>query len=574
MTSDSAADESRPGHRPIHLALKLCAMGASAVGAVYLGFLAETPQGMLHLQGRLGYEACAFSFAFLMLCLALPARRLLCAPNARILLRVGLLALGLVLLVAQLMPPKARILVDEAQLLGVSFAMAQAGDNILWEESLQLRGNGFQPLSFSYNKRPPGYPFLVSLVHRVSGYRIANAFVVNLLGGALVLLLVFQLARTMGGVIPGLLGMTALASFPLFWASVMSAGFEILNLALILAGFLAARALDRRPSWSHLLLLLALAAAVGLMRYESVVFSALFVAFGLWRAPYRELRSLPWMMALAPLAFVPAAWQLFVPFATEVGQDTVAFSPAHLPVNLMHALRFLLNQGEVLLSAPLTGLAGLCGLILLALRSIRTACGRLVLAGAVFWSVSVFSYWHGDVSRLITARLFLPALALLALGCAELAMVWQRRMVWRGLPAAFAVALLLAAMPFLLATDRSMRSEAGDVFRETAGLVAQAQRQGPILLVSWPGGWFGGLGVGTLEYQNAAGNPDMLETLLAERLVEQILLVDIMDGNPPVPRFGAFQEIGGQLRELERRPLYGGAILRLREWLPPVREAG
>lgn len=565
---------------PMAAWMRLVALALSGGIAIYAGFLMEPAEGMLHLQGRFGFHACLASFAFLLICLWLlrrdrPRREAPAGPPDGGLIKVSLLAGGLVAVAIVAIGPKPRILVDEAHLIGVSYAMYQGGDNVLWEQALQLQGGAFRPLSFSYNKRPPAFPALLALTHRVSGYRLGNVYALNAVAGFAALVLVFVLGRSLAGPVVGLVSLGTMASFPLFWACVTSAGFETVNLAMLLAGLVLALRLDRERSWRAVSALLALAAVLALVRYESALISAAFVAFAVLRAPYRDMQGLSLPVILAPLAFVPAAWQLFVPFATEVGAGQTAFSPAHVPVNLLRAAQFFLNQGEAPLSAPLAAMAGFAGLALCILRpaSWRACAYPLLLLGVLLlWAASVLSYWHGDFSRLITARLALPLLVAIALGSGWLLRAIATLAPLRSWPLLYLAVLIVQALPALAMTDQSLRNESADVFRQTAQVVQQLPVDAPILLVAWPGGWFSGLGVGTLDYQNVAENLAMLESLLAQGLVAQILVVDILEPISGQPRFDDARRIPGQLTNIREMPLSGGASLRVRRWAPEAAE--
>ena len=126
------------------------------------------------------------------------------------------------------------------------------------------------------DKRPYFFAVLLSLLHDVSGYRVANAFFLNLvLASACISLtgwIAFALTRRRDA---AALAMVLLATTPLFGQNATGAGVEMLNLTMIAvvaaAGILCLRA-PSDPDRQSLLVIAALLLAQS--RYESVLFVA------------------------------------------------------------------------------------------------------------------------------------------------------------------------------------------------------------------------------------------------------------------------------------------------------------
>jgi hypothetical protein len=249
---------------------------------------------------------------------------------------------GVVLLVHETFGFK--IIMDEIMLLGASMSM-HLDKTVL----VPVRGNDIQGtfviLDGMMDKRPLFFPFLVSLLHDLTGYRPANAFVLN---GALtfvLLALVCLLGRQLAGRAAGWLGVALFAGLPLLAHNATGGGFELLNLVMILATLLlGARFLDKRdgPALTAFCFAALLLAQV---RYESVVFLLPVAALVLW-AWWRERRViLSWPVILSPLLMVhyplqhrifdlrASAWEL------KSGFDR-PFSPGYLTDGLFHAANF------------------------------------------------------------------------------------------------------------------------------------------------------------------------------------------------------------------------------------------
>src|SRR6185436_2307184 len=105
-----------------------------------------------------------------------------------------------------------------------------------------LRGNDVQGvfviLEGIVDKRPLFFPFLLSLVHDVGGYRPANAFILNGILSFVFLGLVFVTGRMLAGRVAGWLGVALFAGLPLLAQNSTGGGFELLNLVMLLATLL------------------------------------------------------------------------------------------------------------------------------------------------------------------------------------------------------------------------------------------------------------------------------------------------------------------------------------------------
>ncbi|MGA2052992.1 MAG: hypothetical protein ABSH19_06755, partial [Opitutales bacterium] len=155
------------------------------------------------------------------------------------------------------------------------------------------------------DKRPIAYSFLVATVHDLTGYRPANAWMVNGVLAAVLLALVYATGVAWGGVRTGLVGVLLLAGLPLLAQNATGAGFDLLNMVMLAAVFLAAvHYLNGREARGLELLVFATVVLAG-VRYESLLYLlALPVLVGLrwWRDD--GAARLSWWVAGAPLLLV------------------------------------------------------------------------------------------------------------------------------------------------------------------------------------------------------------------------------------------------------------------------------
>jgi hypothetical protein len=319
-----------------------------------------------------------------------------------------------------------KIIMDEIMLLGTSMSMH-------FERVVQtpLRGNdihgAFAILEGMVDKRPLFFPFLLSLVHDVSGYRPANAFVLNGVLTYVLLGLVWSLGRRLAGRSGGALGVLLLAGLPLLGQNATGGGFELLNLVMILATLLLGIRFAERRDGPALAAFVFSAALMAQVRYESVVFLAP-VALAVIYVWIRDGRAeIPWPVVLVPLLLVhvplhqrifdlrSSAWEM----ASRPGYSE-PFSLSYVPENLGHALAFFLGRASdqpnsIVLSV--LGGAALPFALLAALRRLRSPSGGgaasgvtlLFGAGFVLHFGLMMCYFWGRFDDPVIRRLSLPA---------------------------------------------------------------------------------------------------------------------------------------------------------------------
>lgn len=279
------------------------------------------------------------------------------------------------------------------------------------------------------DKRPWLYPFAVSVLHDLTGYRFANAFLANL-GFAIILLgLTAIFAYRLGGLPAGLLGPFLWASLPLAGQNAMGGGLDMLNLLLVFVVFLSGLYYVQRPEPGRLSLLALAMVLLSYTRYESVLFwgAVLVVVLVGWFRVGRPVLSFAFaaspalLIGLAALhnhiASNPVLWEL-------PGDLSARFSFSYILPNSYSALYYLLNFGDEFSNSILLGLIGVPCLVLFLM-----AGGKSVLSKnqdffryAVYLAFSVgilghffliLAYHDGQLDEKISARFALPLYLLL-----------------------------------------------------------------------------------------------------------------------------------------------------------------
>lgn len=271
------------------------------------------------------------------------------------------------------------------------------------------------------DKRPSAYPFLVSVMHDLTGYRSLNPFLVNYTLAAIFLLASATLLyRACGDSHAGILFLIVLLSSPLYTQIVFGGLIESTNLLAILSIAVGIGLYSRDPSAGNQDILIYSTVLAANSRYESGLFVLVtgIVVLRSWILRKQFVPStgvfLAPILMLAPLAHVllytklPYHWQLADGLESPFGLEFVFF-------NLGGLVRLLTNNGEVyFLSTFFFVLLALALLVCvprfkqkrnnaseLALQFPLIAIGFTILLGLL----PTFFYFWGDLSDREASRI-------------------------------------------------------------------------------------------------------------------------------------------------------------------------
>lgn len=357
-----------------------------------------------------------------------------------------------------------KILADETLLLGTSMGLHYEREVAFPVRATDVQGP-FQFPERHLDKRPFFYPFVVSLVHDVTGYRPTNGFHVNAVLGFLFLGLAYVIGWRLGGTRwSGALWVLLFAGLPLLAQQAAGGGFELLNLVMMATFLLLALRYAERPDDLSLEAMCLAAVLLAQTRYESVLFVLPAAVIALW-GWWRDGRVfLSWPVVLCPVFLLPYVLQNRVfemntgvwEMASRPGYE-VPFSLGYVPDNLGHALAFFFDtsgyQGNSIYFSAL-GLLALPFFALMILRLLRGAtAGQPVAVGAT--GIGLFligglllAYFWGQFDHPVIRRLSLPLHWLMAMAVATVgAQLIRRTVVWQALCAGAVLALLVQGIP-------------------------------------------------------------------------------------------------------------------------------
>lgn len=421
-------------------------------------------------------------------------------------LALGVLAASVWLHLHQ--PHQFKVMADEVNLLNISQAMHE--HRYVYSPGRMAMRDGVVIAEAGHlDKRPYFFSFLVSIIHDATGYRPANALILNGLLTPLLIAGFWLLGRRLDKRLGGAVAVMALCLLPILAHVVTSGGFELYNLTLIIWTWVfGLRAWDK-PNNRRMALAAVSAAALAMGRYESILY-AVPVAVVLMAAAGRITRAggrlSPWLAGV-PWLFLPALLLIQISFSREdtyfqwaAKKEAGTFSIRFFPDNFRSAVEFFVLPHPLALGAPLMFLLGLCGWALFLrpeARGVRPADKRAWWVGvgfalATMANVLIFLFFnYGAYAEFITQRISLPVFAVAVVG-----VVWlvkrTARHAERWLLVGLAGFQLVAC--YLPMVNRDYWFKSYFPAREFAFIQRTVdelgeRRYGTMVLSSWTGAW-------------------------------------------------------------------------------------
>lgn len=280
-----------------------------------------------------------------------------------------LLGVGLVCLLRQ--PAQFQVLSDELTLQSTALAMSSEREVFSASQGYWLSGT-FELTSGTLDKRPFMFPFVVSLVHDFFGYRLSNAFALNLGLGLTSLWIGFLLInRWFVSPVIALLAMLPIACSPMFISSVRSAGFEPMNFCFLGLYGLAVSCYWRKDDAQSEVFLVSTAVLLSYIRYESCLLVLPAACLIGYRCFQKEGALQSRLTVIAPLLFVPFVW-LFRCTLARKGAWPVAeaegisvFSTEYVRGNLLDAMKYFYDPSWSQMNDFAFSVLGSLGVILI-----------------------------------------------------------------------------------------------------------------------------------------------------------------------------------------------------------------
>lgn len=321
-------------------------------------------------------------------------------------------------------PHQLKIIYDETSLLGTSRSMHETREvytarraHVVFEQLIDLEK--------TIDKRPLLYPFLLSIVHDLTGYQIANTFVLNGVLTLALLTLLYAIFCRLGEPMLGLLAITLACGLPLLAHMATSGSLALLNLVMILTLAHACLYYLRRPGAEGLWLMILCGLLLACTRYESALYllAIPIVCLAKWKSE-GEITLTRWhylapLLAIGPLLYFTLHISQPDNLQLEDKSAEVLFSTDYLQANLTAAQDFLFSTGSKRVNSLLLSTAGLLALAYLTFKSLPL-CLKQIKQNNREWSLLaiplitlintalILHYFWGDMTDPSITRLYLP----------------------------------------------------------------------------------------------------------------------------------------------------------------------
>lgn len=344
--------------------------------------------------------------------------------------RVGVFVLGMAMFLHLHERHEFKVVADEVVLGSTAMEMHFEREAAVVVRGYDYAGN-FTPLNVYVDKRPLLFPFLVSLVHDLAGYRVTNVFALNALLSLALTGLFYVLGRRLDGPPAGVAAVLLLCAVPLVAQNATGGGFELLNMVMIVLTCWLGLRYAERPTADRLCAFALASVLLAEARYESAVF-VLPVGATILYTWWRERRvDLPWPLIFTPLLLLllplqhnvfnlsQASWQL-----NDVAGATQPFGPQYFYDNVGHAMNFFFSFDGTQPSSWLVAVLGTFGVGFFVLTLYKhhreifalepaTAAFCIFVLGLLIHTGLMLCYFWGRWDDPIIRRLSLPAHILL-----------------------------------------------------------------------------------------------------------------------------------------------------------------
>jgi 4-amino-4-deoxy-L-arabinose transferase-like glycosyltransferase len=450
------------------------------------------------------------------------------------------IALALTAISALAVHPALRVLSDETNLLGTS-------KNFFFSKTATFTTTGkwyydnFWDAGVVIDRRPPLFPFLVSLLHIVRGYTYTNVFLLNLLVLPVFILLAYRLAKSLGGEVFGVAAALLVAAHPITLISVRSGGFDFLAAFFSLLIVKNFHDHCRAPSADRLAVLWMNLCLFVELRYESGLFlpPVVFFLFVFRLAKLEYLRPYRFIYALTPAFLLPRIWQAILRGnVPEQDPGAITFSAGNFFTNTKEYFKPIFSpfnyhspHGALVLGLGVIG----CGLAIywMAKRLIprdrpipEAKFSAMVVAWMALQLFIVFTYVWGRSQHPAAARLIIAIDTFFSFPAAWALTVLLRRarpaVTWVICAGIFAIYLPVAA-EYRLLNELTLTREAATTWRFFESL-----HENRILIVTDRPGLYTVMNYGALDFEAAKQDPGVLDGL-SRHLFFDIYLIQQVD---------------------------------------------
>ncbi len=441
-----------------------------------------------------------------------------------------------------------KVIEDEVVLASLSHQMHFAREAAVPERGHSILGV-YQTFDSHVDKRQLLYPFLVSVLHDLTGYRPSNGFWLNFILTPLLLVLLYMLGRKIGGKACGLTAILLAVSMPVLGQASIGGGAELLNLVLLLSTLMFSFRFLQNPNKETLSTLCLSGVLFSQTRHESPVY---LLAIGCvvilgWRRQNKVLINPA--LYLSPVLMIPCLWvgkafgaqRQYWQLDSDAGLSR-PFGSEYVAGNFNrlkeHFFDLSVNQPNNFLLGTL-GLVCLIGFGLSFARNLnrlknvnalQAALGIYLMPFAIYLGLLLF-YAHSSIEQQTASRLLIP-LYLPLLYCSLLVFFNERANKW--LRRGFIALAILQAITVAPALSRHVYSERYTPAREAAWareFIAQNEDRDYLMIATYNTFWIAH-NEESISMERANLRKAQLELQMRLQPSKQLLVFQQMEFNP------------------------------------------
>jgi hypothetical protein len=261
--------------------------------------------------------------------------------------------------------PSLRVLSDESNIISVSHSMvSERKINNVTEGIWYYRG--FHPLASGMPVRPLVFQFFIHIVHILTGYRAANAFVVNFIVLSTLFFIVFALFHRFGKTKTGIAAIILVAAQPITSLTGTSAGYELTAALFLILSFVALWTFLKNSSTPTFLFLWFTLLVAANIRYEGIIFLVVVMTLlaALKQLKFEYFKAYYGLIVWStPIVLMPLVWQRLMPLGRIFQTKEVAYSMEYVLPHTLSFFKTIFKLNFYYPYAPVVCIAGMVGMM-------------------------------------------------------------------------------------------------------------------------------------------------------------------------------------------------------------------
>lgn len=424
-----------------------------------------------------------------------------------------------------------KTLSDETNLLSISNSMLNNKTCVNSTMGKYYYGN-LNIINNEIPKRPLVYPFLVHILHTLTGFRYQNAFVMNFIIMFLFLSGVYITSSKFLDAQSAVAAIFFILSYPVFTIFGTSGGFDLLSSVFFMMIIAITYHFIKRPSSVTFAFLFASLLVFSQTRYESMLFLFIIPLLLCKKIKWDYLKSCSYLFFITPLVSLPYIWQRILRHEAYQNPDgTPVFSISSLTDNLSVFFKNLVDLKYFLPYAGFLSIIGILIFIYLVLRFLINRKGLesyqrhflIVLFVSVLLSTVIyFAHFFGVYTHPSSARLFITLSIILALAPVALKIAKPNFLSGTSL-------LIISVVCFIFyhpiaVEGRFINTLKGNRTTEHCMNFVSRLHDRNILVITLRPGQFVALGYGAVNFAYANTNKELVLLEASRRLFSKIIV--------------------------------------------------